>query len=373
MNDTTATKLPRRDYILIPLLSLGTALGMAAIAEATSRIFWPDNSLDACVLPDGHHKPNCSAPLNTMEGPAYIESYNECGYRTQASCGPKPPGHIRIALLGSSFAMAFGVSYEQGFPGKAERQLTSACRHPVEIQNLSSPNLQPLQIYHLVDEALSLKPDLLIVNINPMDLDQNYTDQEIRDRDQPVAMQRKETPRSTVGRILKYVQDNVTFVLVAQHYRFLDQDDYIRHYLQYGDSADFLRQPFTDAWARRFSQLDILLGDIADRAHSKAVPVALIPGLQRAQAGLMSESNRPAGVDPFAFERELAAIAARHGIVNIDPDPEFRRTPNAASLFYPVNGHFNERGNTVFQQALTRGLLSSNLAIFQNCSKASPQ
>jgi hypothetical protein len=63
-------------------------------------------------------------------------------------------------------------------------------------------------------------------------------------------------------------------------------------------------------------------------------------------------------------------IAARHDIVNIDPDSEFGRYPNATNLFYPVNGHLTEEGNSVFEQALVRGLLSSDLAIFSGCSLA---
>jgi hypothetical protein len=268
--------------------------------------------------------------------------------------------------------MAFGVPYEQGFPSRAEQELSRACRRPVEIQNLSSQQLQPLQLYRLADEALALKPDLLIVSINPTDADVSYTDQDIGDRNQPAALQRKEPPRSAVTKLVRYVQDNATFVVVAQHYRFLNQEDYIKHYLQYGDMADYLRPPYTGAWAKRFSQLDILLGDIAGKARAQGVPVAFIPGISRAQAGLMSEPARPSGVDPYAFEREFAAIDARHGILNIDPDPDFSRRPNATHLFYPVNGHLNVEGNAVFEQALTRGLLSSDLPVFQGCSKPAP-
>ncbi len=156
-------RLPRRDYILLPLISLITIIAMIAAAETVSRVIWPDYSVDPCFLSGGHHKPNCSAKLKTMEGPAYIESYNECGYRTLASCGPKPPGHIRVALLGSSFALGFAVPYEDTYAVKTEQQLSKACQRPVEIQNLGAEQLQPLQMYRRVYEALALQPDLLII------------------------------------------------------------------------------------------------------------------------------------------------------------------------------------------------------------------
>jgi hypothetical protein len=112
------------------------------------------------------------------------------------------------------------------------------------------------------------------------------------------------------------------------------------------------------------------LGEIADKAHQKSVPLVFISGVSRVQAGLMNETNPHPGIDPYAFEREFKEIAARHGIVNIDPDSEFSRRPNATNLFYPVNGHLTEEGNSVFEQALVRGLLSSDLPILSGCSLA---
>ena len=367
------TGLPRRDYFLLPLISLMTIIVLIGSAETISRVVWPDYSEDPCSVSVGHHKQNCSTKQKTMEGPAYVEAYNECGYRTLAPCGPKPPGHIRIALLGSSFTLGFGVSYEQGFPGKTEQQLTAACRRPVEIQNLSGIQLQPIQIYRRVDEALALQPDVLIVSINPTDADEDYTDQDMRNRDEPSALERNLPPMSSVKKFTKDMSDKFTFIQVLQHFRYLNQDDYLHHFLQYGDQVDYLRQPLTDAWTRRFAQLDILLGETAEKAREKGVPVVFVSGLSRVQAGLMSEPNRPPGIDPFAFEREFQRIAARHGIVNIDPDADFSHRTNATNLFYPVNGHLTEEGNTVYQQALTRGLLLSDLAIFQDCSKPAPR
>lgn len=367
------TQLPRRDYFLLPLISILTVILMFGSAETVSRVVWPDYSEDSCSLFVGHHKPNCSVKQKTMEGPAYLESYNECGYRSLAPCGPKPPGNIRIALLGSSFTLAFGVAYEDGFPAKTEKQLTTACRRPVEIQNLSGVQLQPIQIYRRVDEALALHPDVLIVSINPTDADEDYTDQDMRDRDQPDALQRKVPPVSPLKKFIKETEDKVTFVQVLQHFRYLDPDDYLKHFLQYGDQVDYLRQPFTEAWVRRFDHLDFLLGEIAQKAHEKNVPVVFISGLSRVQVGLMSKQNRPPGIDPFAFENQFAKIAARHGIVNIDPDADFARRSNVMDLLYPVNGHLTAEGNAVYQQALTRGLLSSDLAIFRDCSRLAPR
>ncbi len=363
-------RLPRRDYILLPLISLITIIAMIAAAETVSRVIWPDYTLDPCSLPGGHYKPNCSVKQKTMEGPSYLLSFNECGYRTLAPCGPKPSGHIRAALLGSSFALGFGVPYEDTFAVKTEQQLSRACRRPVEIQNLGAEALQPLQVYRRVDEALALQPDLLIITINPADAVTDYTDREISDRDQPSALERKVVPLSRLAQLSREVSDQFTFIQVLQHFRYLNKNDYIQHFLSYGDQVDYLRPPMSEAWRRRFAQLDLLMGEMADKAHQRGVPLIFISGLNRIQAGLLNEPNFRPGIDPYAFEREFAEIAARHDIVNIDPNSEFSHLPNAINLFYPVNGHLTEEGNSVFEQALVRGLLSSDLAVFRGCSLA---
>lgn len=362
-------RLPKRDYVILPMISLLTVVLMVGGAEAVSRIGWPDYSEDSCSVGMGRHKANCSVEQKTMEGPRYVESYNECGYRSAAHCGPKPANTTRVALLGSSFTLAFGVPYEDGFPAKTEKQLSAACGRPVEMQNLSGIQLQPLQLYRRVDEALALNPDLLVVSINPMDAHEDYSDEDLRNRDNPEAAERKVLRMSRFQSLKKKALDQFTFVQLLQHFRYLNREDYLQHFLQYGDEVDYLRTPLPPLWARRFEALDFLLGEIARKANERNIPVVFIAGLSRVQAGLMSETNQRAGIDPNEFELRFAEIAAKHGITNIDPDPEFRARPDAIDLFYPVNGHLTPEGNTVYSAALTRGLLTSDLPAFRGCAQ----
>jgi hypothetical protein len=374
MGNDAIKKLPRRDYLLIPLVSLLTIVVMLGAIEVISRTVYPnypEYALDTCALPPAegaHHKPDCSVKFKITEGPAYVESYNDCGYRSISPCGPKPTGHIRIAMLGSSFALGYGVPYEQSFARETELDLSRACRRPVEIQNLSAGFLQPLQMYGRFNEALALQPDLVVVIINPQDASSDYTSQDIQNRDSPRSVQRKPQPLPAWRKLAEDLKGKFYAIAIAEHFLFLNQSNYISHYLQYGDEADFLRVPYSPVWQRRFANLDILLGGMADRARAKGVPLVFSLGLQRAQAGLMNDPSWPKGVDPYAFGRAFDEIAARHGIINIDPEPDFARTPNASNLFYAVNAHLNAKGNDVYHQALTRGLLSSNLAAFQGCS-----
>jgi hypothetical protein len=77
-------------------------------------------------------KPNCTALLKSPESPRVAHTFNNCGYRTVEPCGPKPPGVIRIALLGSSIAEGYLVPYPDTFAVQAAGVLTSHDHRQVE-------------------------------------------------------------------------------------------------------------------------------------------------------------------------------------------------------------------------------------------------
>src|ERR1700690_3263813 len=95
----------KRDYFLIPLISVLTVIAMLAIAEVLTRTVWNAHEEDSCVIIgdpiDGYRiKPNCTARTKSAEGTWATYHFNECGYRSNTSCGPVAPGTLRIAILG---------------------------------------------------------------------------------------------------------------------------------------------------------------------------------------------------------------------------------------------------------------------------------
>ena len=123
-------------------------------------------------------------------------------------------------------------------------------------------------------------------------------------------------------------------VLVAQHFLFQNRDTFIGMYMLYGDKADFLRQPFTPAWQQRFADLDLIIGDMADKLRAAGIPLVVIPAPSRAEAALLSScSSFVRNVDPSAFGRQqLEMIALKHGAVYVDLMAAFRDIPNSGEL-----------------------------------------
>ncbi len=73
-------RLPRRDWFILPLLSL-LSLGLVlGLSEAGARIVWPEHLEDRCAVPDPilglHFQPNCTAEVKSPETPWLDNTYN---------------------------------------------------------------------------------------------------------------------------------------------------------------------------------------------------------------------------------------------------------------------------------------------------------
>jgi hypothetical protein len=134
-------KLPRRDWILLPLLSVLTVVLMAISAESIARWVFSASktTLHDCLAYD---------PANGVRGiPGSVcwekvpenqltEYRLDCaGFRTGMVCGPKPAGVYRIVLIGSSIAIGERVSIEKTFASLVPEGLSRLAGRKVEIYN----------------------------------------------------------------------------------------------------------------------------------------------------------------------------------------------------------------------------------------------
>ena len=362
--DGTPWRLPRRDYVILPLLCLFTGLLMLGMAEAASRIVFAQHEKDACMLADPvlgtRFEPNCVSHVKSAEGPWVTNSYNACGFRTPQSCGPTPAGDVRIAVLGSSFAQGYLVPYNETFAARASEELERRCKRPVEFQNLASIGYVWQRLAVRADDALPLKPDAAVIVLVPFDLQQ--TEQV------PTAVAVPDAGEGTMKRVESLLL-NSRAVVAAQHFMFSRPDLYVPLYLHYGDRADFLRQPLTPAWQHRLDDFDRLLGGIADKYHAANVPLLLAYVPQQAQAELLAAGHSPPGVDPSAFGRLIGEVAARHGVNYVDLSQVVADMPNVGRLYYAVDGHLSPQGHDVLAKQVAAAL-QHDVPAFANCASS---
>lgn len=361
----SSRKFPRRDYLLLPLLSLSTIFIMAGIGEIAARLIWTEEQSNSCLVQGSaegtRYKPNCVSFTKLAEGPWVTNKYNECGYRSSASCGPKPLGAIRIAVLGSSNADGFMVPYEETFAAILERTLTDRCGRQVEVQNLGVTGLLIAGAASRIEEALALKPDVIFLVVTPNDLLRNFMNE------RPPSGAR--AGMSLIDRFVGGMEASRA-VAITRHYLYRDQEFYLKIFLRsHGDDADYLRPPFTPIWEKRFQEFDSLLSEMVVKAQSQGVPLVVISSLYRQQAALLDASNGFPGTDPEAFEREISQITSKYDVPNFDVTDDFKGIAHTEDLFYVANGHMNARGQELLARSVGRQIFANH--VLKACTQSS--
>lgn len=377
MPDPATPRLPRRDLVLLPLLCALTVVALVGLAEIGTRLAYAEQKEDSCKRPDAtlgyRFAADCTSRTKAAEGPWVTNRYNECGYRTEQSCAPTPDGVRRVAVVGSSISAGYLVPYDSSIVTLTAERLRRECDAPVEFQNLGGIGYIWSKVYARMDEALALHPLAVMMVVIPFDLEQTVDTPAIAAPGKPALKLDAVATTGVMAELHRIISNSRAFA-VAQHFLFQDVPFYTNLYLHYGDKADFLRPPFPPSWQRRFHDFDMLMEGVAAKARAAGVPFVLATVPQRAQAALAAEQGHlPPGIDPMAFDREIARIAARHGIDDIDVTPEFARQSNpAADYYYAVDGHINARGSHLVAQAIAQRFVS-DLPAFATCTTKTAQ
>jgi hypothetical protein len=376
-----ASKLSWRDAWLLPLISLSTVLCMLVLAEVGARTFWPAREQNSCVVHDHsilsfHYKPNCISRMKAAEGPWYTNTYNECGYRSSASCAPVAPGVRRIALIGASISEGYFVEYPHTVGAKLSDDLTAMCHAPVEVQNLAAKGYIGRRVVARMAEALRLHPQAVVYLHTPYEVELQLDNPELSvpDDSRPAAAPPPAPaakPKSAGGEGLRQRVSDIMresrAVTVAQHFMFRDPSFYLPVYLTFGDKADFLRPPFTPPWRERLSRFERLIAALSAQAHAANTPLILVFVPHQAEVQMEASGYRSKGVDPQALSRAIEAIAQRHGATFMDSSTALEKQPDPADLFYRVDGHPSGKGQPVIARYIAEQIAGMGGGPFADC------
>ena len=172
------TKLPRRDWILLPLLSVLTILALAVSMQWVGRIlFRSDSPVGDCIVSDPstgrHGVPNRACWKKESESPSVNYSFNSCGHRAGMECGPKAPDTYRIVLTGSSYPFGWTVPREETFAALLPLELSRRTGRKIEIYNegIIGDGGIPRNLVKRFNEVLAAKPDAILWVLDPWDID----------------------------------------------------------------------------------------------------------------------------------------------------------------------------------------------------------
>jgi hypothetical protein len=363
-----AAILPRRDYFILPLLSLATILLLLGATEVAARILWPKQEMDDCLnysSANPRFRPNCDSQGKITEGPWVTYHYNECGYRTSAHCGSKAPGTLRVVLLGSSITHGVYLPYDQIFATRMGDSVARDLRRPVEVENLAVPHSSPLECYRRIGEAIGLEPNVVVFALCPEDMKRRIDPEQLAHRNDPnVHFAHSAPPKKNAFQdIHTLLLQNSTTSVVAQHYLFQDTGFCLRVSLAAGDGVGYLQTPFAPSWEARFSDSKTLIGEMAAQLRARRIPLLVVAIPSRIEAALLNSKRGQAQLDPFAFGNRIREIAEDAGATYVDLMRPFSHLPRPEDLYFPVNLHPTGEGHEAIARELTpaveRVLISS--------------
>jgi lysophospholipase L1-like esterase len=358
-----AGRLPKRDYILLPLIALATIIVLAGCGEILARTFWEayDDNVCAYQTPLGQRfRPNCTSPEKAAEGPWTVNAYNECGYRTAESCAVRGPDQLRVVVLGSSTARGALVPYEQTFAARASATLTSTCGGLVDFQNLATGWSDVDRTDSRIPEALALKPTAIIIVIGPYDIEHLKDETASKDIKPPAA---------AFGINLRDINGQLRksrLFLVGQHYLYRDPAVHIAGLLSDGsDSSRFLGEFLPETWRKRVDDAGALFARISALTAPANVPVLVFYIPSRPQAALAVPKYSRPSADPKALGEALRGVARQNGVTLIDLTQDFAGASDFGSLYYEADGHPTPAGHDVIAKQVESTLLS--LPAFNQC------
>jgi hypothetical protein len=366
-------KLPRRDWVLLPLVVLLVTAAFLGAAEVSASLMFAERGRFTCGAPGAtgvpHQIPNCVCHFKNAEGPDVEYRFNECGYRSTKPCGTKPPNTVRVVLIGTSITMGLYVPHDETYAARTQQALDRICSRPVEVQNMGALTDAGLSSQpEVVGEALELSPDVIVLTVVPFDLPEPPTATQHSNRDLGTALARIESAWYR----LKLKMREIRFVFAAAHFMLSNEQMLYQMYLSNGPSRDVMSYPPTAAGERRYAEFATILERITARLNGSGVPLIVVAVPNRIEAAMVSNRSRVEGVDAGWFGRHISEIAVQHGALQLDVTPRFAASPHAERLFYPVDNHPTGGAHAIIAQALVARLTDGSIPQMATCRVTLP-
>jgi hypothetical protein len=366
-------KLRRRDWILLPMISLLTICCISVSTELIARSMFPAEGAvgETCMIVNdpsigSQGIPNCVCWEKVPEGELTEYRFNSSGYRNDVEFGPKPPGTYRIVMLGTSIAAGIRVPLGKTFAALLPLELSRQTGRTVDLYNEGMPWRSPHFIALHFNDVLAAKPDMILWILGPLDIERalwrTYVEQDAKSlslwgriRLRATASFPKNSFTDSIGEIIK--QRRTPFLL--RHFLFESQSQYIKSSLIQADyQKDFLRSEPSAEWQQRLEEFDRSAADLEGHARAADIPLVAVLIPDRAQAAMISMGEWPAGYDPYKLNEEVRSIITSHGGTYIDILPGFRPIPNPEKYYFPVDGHLDADGHRIVSGLLAKGLMS---------------
>jgi hypothetical protein len=391
LGNTKEAKLPPRDWVLLPMLSLMTialmvgSLRLVSVRMFTAAKITPWNCIVTNDPSTGFRAIPNSVCLEKLPESQLIEyRFNSCGHRAGMECRSKLSGTYRIVMVGSSMGLGYSVAREKTFAALLPAELARLCQRRIELYNESMAGRPPRIVARRFSEVLAEKPDLVLWQLTPWDIE--LAASVLPEHDLPQAVNKApslpgETPgllarvsnRMKVVSAMKRSLDGIAEMfsraqadfsttdtaLPLLHFLYESRSQYVKSYLVLPDhEAGFLKAQPSAEWQTHLAEFDRYAAEIEAQCGAAGVPLVVVLLPNRAQVAMISMGDWPAGYDPYKLDDEVRSVINKHGGTFIDILPAFRNIPNPEQHYFPVDGHPNADGHRIISGLLAKALTS---------------
>jgi len=314
------------------------------------------------------HRPNVNLTVNTGDRTVTMLT-DTSGFRIGVA--GRPPGNLRVLLLGDSFMAAMQVEYEQSLAGLLERCFAARAGKSLAVWNTGVAGWDPPQYYLQARRALESRSfDVVLVAVflgNDVVESPAVLPPREADRRHPFRFPKRLTHDEVVDAVLYPAND----VLEATSHLFLffkhrSQSLLMRLGLTTIDIPVSLRR--SEAGSTRWERTADILAGIDSLASARGIPTvfALIPAIEQVEPGVFAARAEAFGLDPNLFdldqpERLIAAELQTRGLHFVSLLPLLRNARGrGAALYGRVDWHPSAEGHQVMWEgvgpAITRAL-----------------
>lgn len=379
-------KLPWRDWILLPMLSLLTICLLLGCSELIARRVLPASGTGLVNCTEKDPVWGLRAKANTVCFEKLAESqfvteyrFNNCGHRAGMECGPKPPGTYRMVMTGSSMAMGLYTPREMAFAALLPKELSRQTGRTIEVYDEAGWAFPPRAVAQSFNEVLSADPDMILWVITAMDIRQEPFEgpdpgrakvaaevaaEPVNRSSHLAVVWHKVKVALAAGSLeqgLRDIWEQTRTAIALRHFLYEGESrqQYVEAYLRNGDDeTGFLKAQPSARWESRLGQTNVDAADIEARAKAAGVPLVAVLVPERPQAAMIAMKEWPAGYNPFKLDDELRSIITSHGETYIDILPDYRNIPNPEQGYFPVDGHLNADGHRIVSGLLAKALTS---------------
>jgi len=367
-------KLPRRDWILLPILGVFTVLFLAAATELLARRLFSESATGVArcmVLNDpatgAMGIPNSACWGKNPEGPRVEYKFNNWGFRSAMNFGPKPAGTYRIVVTGSSIVMGDYVPDEDTFAALLPAELSKLTGRRIQVYNEGMGWSFADSVVLRFSRVLQAQPDLVVWVVTPVDIARGgVLAPWVQDRD-PYAGKslpekawlrlKADLSKESISASASAVFGRTRTALMMRHLLYQNPSQYIRSFLMEPDNlAGFVRTTFSPEWQEALRDFDKDAADVEGRTAAAHIPFVAVYLPASAQVVMASTGHWPPGVDPYKLDDAVRAIITSHGGTFIDLLPDFGDLPDAGRYFYPVDTHPNIQGHAMIARLMAREL-----------------